>query len=105
MRRSAQCLRQIDPLSRPKHRALPGLHISRYSPQPKSHVERIDVECGPEGKLADPMLFRVAGGAQRNGVAIAWLPPHPTIGSCPQMGCLRRRCFAAGYAGKLTDKS
>jgi hypothetical protein len=28
MRRSTQCLRQIDPLSRPKHRALPGLEVS-----------------------------------------------------------------------------
>jgi hypothetical protein len=88
MRRSAQCLRQIDPLSCPKHRALPSLHISRYSPQPKGHVERIDTECGPEGKLADPMLCRMAGSAQRKGVAIAWLPSHTTIGSCPHMGCL-----------------
>jgi len=51
------------------------------------------------------MLFRMAGGAQRNGVAIPWFHPHPTIGSCPHMRRLRRRCFAAGYAGELTDKS
>jgi hypothetical protein len=51
------------------------------------------------------MLLCMADSAQRNGVAIAGLRPHTTIGSCPQMGCLRRRCFAARYAGKLTDKS
>jgi hypothetical protein len=43
------------------------------------------VERGPEGKLADPMLFRMAGGAQRNGVAIARLHPDTTIGSCTHM--------------------
>src|SRR5271168_1903311 len=64
---STICLRQIDVLSRPKDDALPGLDIGRHSPQPQSHVERIDAECGPEGKLADPMLFRMAGGARRNG--------------------------------------
>jgi len=79
------CLRQIDLLSRPKDNAVPGFYIGRYSPQPQSHVQRIDAKCGPEGKLANPMLFRVAGGAQRNGVAIARLPPNTTIGSCPHM--------------------
>jgi hypothetical protein len=72
-------------LSRPKDDALPGLDIGRHSPQPQSHVDRIDAECRPEGKLADPMLFRMAGGAQRNGVAIARLPSYTTIGSCPHM--------------------
>ena len=85
VRLSAVCLRQIDLLSRPKDSALPGLDIGRHSPQPQSHIERIDAECGPEGKLADPMLVCMAGGAQRNGVAIAGLPPSTTIGSCPYM--------------------
>ena len=85
MRHSAICLRQIYVLSRAKHGALSGLYIGRYSPQTKSHIERIDAECGPEGKLADPMLVCMAGGAQRNGVAIAGLPPSTTIGSCPYM--------------------
>ena len=82
---SAICIRQIDLLSRPKDNAVPGFDIGRYSPRPQSHVERIDTECGPEGKLADPMLFCMAGGAQRNGVAIARLPPDTTIGSSPHM--------------------
>ena len=85
MRLSAICLRQIDPLSRPKDGALPGLDIGRYSPEPQSHIERIDAERGPEGKLADAMLFRMAGGAQRNGVAIARLSRYTTIGSGPHM--------------------
>jgi|SRR6516162_4769531 hypothetical protein len=85
VRLSAVCLRQMDLLSRPKDSALPGLDIGRYGPQPQSHTERIDAERGPEGELADPMLFRMAGGAQRNGVAIARLPPYTTIGSCPHM--------------------
>jgi len=82
---SAICLRQIDMLSRPKDSALPGLYIGRHSPQPQSHIERIDAERGPEGKLADPMLFRMTGGAQRNGVAIARLHPYTTIGCCTHM--------------------
>jgi hypothetical protein len=82
---SARCRRQIDLLSRPKDSALPGLYIGRYRPQPHSHIERIDAERGPEGKLADPMLFRMAGGAERNGVAIARLHPDTTIGSCTHM--------------------
>src|SRR6516162_2413146 len=82
---SARYLLQIYLLSRPKNSALPGLHIGRYRPQPQSHTERIDAERGPEGKLADPMLFRMAGGAQRNGVAIARLLPYTTIGSCPHV--------------------
>ena len=85
VRVSAKCLRHIDLLSRAKDCALPGLHIGRYSPQPQSDIERINTEPGPEGKLADPMLFRMTGGAQRNGVAIARLPPGTTIGSCPHM--------------------
>src|ERR1700747_2063689 len=82
---SAKCLRQIDLLSCPKDSALSGVHIGRYSPQPQSDIERIYTEPGPEGKLADPMLFRITGGAQRYGVAIAGLPPSTTIGSCPHM--------------------
>src|SRR6516225_1737569 len=78
-------LRQIDMLSRPKDSALPGPYIGRYSPQPQSHIERIDAKRGPEGELADPMLFRMAGCAQRNSIAIAWLPPHTTIGSSTHM--------------------
>jgi hypothetical protein len=85
VRLSAICLRQIDPLPRPKDSAFPGLYIGRYSPQPQSHIERIDAERGPEGKLADPMLFRMTGGTQRNGVAIARLPAYTTIGSCTHM--------------------
>jgi hypothetical protein len=85
VRRLTIGLRQIDLLSRPKDSALPGLYIGRYSPQPQSHVERIDAEGGPEGKLANPMLFRMAGGAQWNGVAIARLHPYTTIGSCTHM--------------------
>jgi hypothetical protein len=102
---SAIFLRQIDLLSRPKDDALPGLDIGWHSPQPQSHIERIDAERGPKGKLADPMLLRMAGGAQRNGVAIARLPPYATIGSCPYMRGIWWRCFAAGYAGQLADKS
>ena len=79
------CLRQIDLLSRPKDGALPGLYIGRYSPQPQSHIERIDAERGPEGKLADPMLFRMAGSAQWNGVPVARLHPYTTICSCTHM--------------------
>jgi hypothetical protein len=98
------CLRQIDPLSRPKNSACPGLFIARYNPQPQRHVERIDAERRPEAKLADPMLVGMAGGAQRNGIAIARFHPHTTIGSCPHMRGVSRRCFAAGYTGQLTNK-
>jgi len=97
--------RQIDVLSCPKDDALSGLDIARHSPQPQSHVERIDAECGPEGKLADPVLFCMAGGAQRNGVAIARLPPYTTIGSCPHMRGVRWRCFAAGDTGSWRTKA
>jgi hypothetical protein len=62
-RLSAIRLRQIDLLSRAKDGALPGLYICRYSPQAQSDIERIDAERGPEGELANPMLFRMAGGA------------------------------------------
>jgi hypothetical protein len=51
-------------LSRPKYSALPGLYIGRYGPQPQRHIDRIDAQCRPEGKLADPMLFGMADGAQ-----------------------------------------
>ena len=105
MRRSAICLRQINLLPRPKNSALPGRYIGRYSPQPQSHIERIEAERGPEGKLADPMLFRMAGAAQWDGVAVARLHPYTTIGSCTHMRGVRWRCFAAGDTGELTDKS
>jgi len=85
---SARCLRQVDPLSRPKDSARAALFIARYSPEPHRHVERIDAERRPEGKLADSMLFGMAGVAQRNGIAIAWFHPHTTIGSSPHMGGL-----------------
>jgi hypothetical protein len=85
LKRLAIRLRQIDLLSRPKDSALPGPYIGRYSPQPQSHIERIDAKRGPEGELADAMLFRMAGGAQRNGVAIARFYPYTTIGSCTHM--------------------
>jgi hypothetical protein len=104
-RLSAICLRQIDLLSRPKDNAFSGLYIGRYSPQAQRHVERIDAERGPEAKLANPMLFRVAGGAQRNGVAIGRLHPDTATGSCTHVRGLRWRRFAAGDAGELTDKS
>jgi hypothetical protein len=84
-RLSVIVLCQINLLSRPKDSALPGFYIGRYSPQPQSHVDRIDAEGGPEGKLANPMLFRMAGGTQRDGVAIARLHPHTAIGSCTHM--------------------
>jgi len=101
----AVCLREINVLSRPKHGAFSGLPIGRYSPQPQSHIEGIDAECRPEGKLADPMLFGMAGGAQRNGVAIARFHPDTAIGSGAHMRGLRRRGSTAGDARKLTDKS
>jgi hypothetical protein len=101
----AICLCQIDALSRAKHSALPGLYIARYGPQPRSHIERIDAERRPEGKLAGPMLFCMASGAQWNGVTIARFHPCTTISSGPHMRGFRWRCFAAGYARELTDKS
>jgi len=79
------CLHQIDLLSRPKHSALPGLYIGRYGPQSQRHIDRIDAECRPEGQLADPMLLGMAGGAQRNGVAITRFHPDTAIGSSPHM--------------------
>jgi hypothetical protein len=82
---SAKCLRQIDVLSRTKHSALTGLEIGRDDPQPEGHIEGIDAQRGPKAELADPMLFRVAGSAQRNGVAIAWLYSDTTIGSGADM--------------------
>jgi len=89
----------------PERQCAPRLQIGRYSPQPQSHIERIEAERGPEGKLANPVLFRMAGGAQWNGVAIARLHPYTTIGSCTHMRGVRWRCFAAGDTGELTDKS
>jgi hypothetical protein len=104
-RLSATSLPEIDPLSRAKDSALSGLYIGRYRPQPQSHIKGIDAQRGPEGKLANPMLFRVAGGAQRNGAAIARLHPYAAIGSCTHMRGVRWCCFAASDGGKLTDKS
>ena len=85
VRLSLLCLRQIDLLSRPKDGALTGLYIGRHCPQPQSHIERIDSERGPEGKLSDQMLFSMAGGAQRNRVAVTRLHSCTTIGSCTHM--------------------
>ena len=102
---SAIGLRQIDLLSRAKDRALPGLYISGYSPQPQSDTERVDAKQGPEGKLANPMLFRVTGRAERNRVAIARFHPYTAIGSSPHVRGLRWRGFTAGDAGELPDKS
>ena len=82
---SAVCLRQVDVLSRPKHSALPGLYVARYGPQPRRHIKRIDSQCGPEGQFSGPMLFRVAGSAQGNGVAIAWFHPRTATGPCTHM--------------------
>jgi hypothetical protein len=88
----------------PERGALPCLYIGRHSPQPQGHVERIDAECGPEGMLADPMLFCVAGGAQRYGVAIVRLHPYTPRGSGSHLRRLRRRCLPAGDARELTAK-
>jgi len=105
VRFSAKWLRQIDPLSRAKHGALTGLEIGRDDPQPEGHIEGIDAQRGPETELADPMLFCMAGSAQRNGVAIARLHSDPTIGSGADMRRFRWRGSAAGHTGELTDKT
>jgi hypothetical protein len=102
---SSKWLRQIDLLTRTKHSALAGLYIARYSPEPQSYVERINVARGPKRKLADQMLPCMAGGAQRNGVAIARFHPDTTVGTGAQMRGLRGRGIAAGDARKLADKS
>jgi len=47
----------------------------------------------------------MAGGAQRNRVAIARLHANTTIGSGAHMRGFRGRGFAAGDAGELTDKT
>ena len=83
--RLAICFCQIDVLPRPKYSAFAGLYIGRYGPQPQRDIDRIDAECRPEGKLANPMLFGMADGAQRNGVAIARFHPDTAIGSGPHM--------------------
>ena len=69
----------------PKYSALAGLYIGRYGPQPRSHAERIDAQRGPEAQLADPMLFSMAGGAERNGIAIARFYPRTAIRSRSHM--------------------
>jgi hypothetical protein len=79
------CFRQIDLLSRAKHGALTGLEIGRHDPQPEGHIEGIDAQRGPEAEFADPMLFRMASGTQRNGVAIARLHSDTTIGAGAHM--------------------
>jgi hypothetical protein len=43
------------------------------------------MDCGPEGKLAHPMLFRMACRAQWNGVAISRLHPDAAISGCTHM--------------------
>jgi hypothetical protein len=78
-------LSQIDLLTRPKHSALPGLDIARYSPEPQSEVDRIDAARRPKRKLANPMLSRVASGAQRNGVAVGWFYPYAAVGASAHM--------------------
>ena len=47
----------------------------------------------------------MAGGAERNCVAIARLHPYTTIGSGAHMRGFRGRGFAAGDARELADKS
>src|SRR6516162_5957719 len=101
----AVSLPEIDLLTGPKNSAPPGRYVRRHSPQPQSHVVRVDTEGGPKGKLANPMLSGMTGRAQRNGVAIARLDPNSTMGSRTNMRGFRWCCFAAGDARKLTDKS
>jgi hypothetical protein len=62
-------------------------------------------ECGPERKLAHPMLFRMACRAQWNGVAIGRL--HPDAASVAVRTCAASdgAALAAGNTGKLSDKS
>jgi hypothetical protein len=84
-RRLRMCLRQVDLLSSAKDSPLPSLRIARYCPQPQRHIERINAERRPKGKFADPMLFCMAGSAQRNGVPIAWLHRGAAIASCSHM--------------------
>jgi hypothetical protein len=98
-------LPQIDLLSCPIHGPLSSLQIGRHCPQPQSNVERIKPERGPEGQLADTMLFRMTGTAQWDGVAIARLHPFTTVGTYTNMRGLRWRWFATGYAGQLSNKS
>ena len=79
---------QIDVLSRPKHSALSGLYVARYGPQPLSYIKRIHAQRGPESQLADPMLLCMAGGTQRNGIAIARFRSHTTISPSTYMRSL-----------------
>src|SRR5215472_12191861 len=51
------------------------------------------------------MLFRMAGGAQRDGVPIARLYADTTISSGPHMRGFGGRGFAAGDTRQLPDKS
>ena len=51
------------------------------------------------------MLSCMAGGAERNCVAIARLHPYTPIGSGAHMRGFRGRGFAAGDARELADKS
>jgi hypothetical protein len=95
---------QIDALSRAKDNALTGLEIGRDRPQPQRHIERIKAQRRPEGQLADPMLFHMAGRAQRDGVAIARLHADTAIGSGTHMRGLGWCGFAAGDARQLPDK-
>jgi hypothetical protein len=99
------CLGQINVLSGPKHSPLPSLRIARYSPKPQSHIERIDAALGPKRKLTDPMLFGMAGGTQRNGVAITRFHGRTTVSSGAHMRGFRGRGFTAGDARELADKS
>jgi hypothetical protein len=99
------CLPKIDLLARPKDSALSGRYIRRHRPQAQSHTERIDAERGPKGKLANPVLSGMTGGAQRYRVAIARLYPNASIGSRTNMRGFRWCCFAAGDAGELPNIS
>jgi hypothetical protein len=78
-------LRQIDLLSGPKDSALPGGYVGGYCPQPQSHIERIEAERGPESELADPMLLCMAGATEWDGVAVAGLYCHTTVGTRTDM--------------------
>ena len=93
------CLDQIDMLSGPKHSPPPSLRITRYSPEPQSHIEGIDAALGPKRKFTDPMLFGMADGTQRNGVAITRFHRRTTVSTGADMRGFRGRGFAAGDGG------
>jgi hypothetical protein len=61
------CLHQINLLARPEYDLLAGLEISRYRPQAKSHVKRIDAHCAPERQFTELVLQRVTVAAEGYG--------------------------------------